>query len=67
MKQGQGGAPRKDAGGQQPAVAEEARPPRKNAPATGWGQGAASALETLRKRDYRGRRSKPAGERPDAE
>lgn len=67
MKQGQRGTPGKDAGSQDTAVTEQERPPGKPAPANGWGQGSASALENLRRSDYRGRRSKPTEDRPAAE
>lgn len=67
MKQGQPGTPGKDAGSQDTVVTEPERPPGKPTPANGWGQGSASALENLRKRNYRGRRSRPGEDRPAAE
>ena len=65
MQQGQPGTPGKEQGGQQQAEAQDAGPSTE-ADST-WGQGAATALENLRSRDYRGRRSKPVEERPAAE
>jgi|GEM_PF-4967323 len=65
MQQGQPGAPGKQQGRQQQAETEQARPPGSGG--STWGQGAATALENLRSRDYRGRRSKPVEERPAAE
>ncbi len=66
MDQRQAGPPGKQQAGHPPSEPAQAGPPAPGA-APSWGQGSATALEHLRQRNYRGRRSKPAGERPAAE
>jgi hypothetical protein len=67
MEHGQRGSRGKDAGSQDAEALPDTREAGKASTVSHWGQGSASALETLRNRDYRGRRSKPADERPAAE